>query len=493
MYLGIDLGTSGVKVILMDDQQTIITSSTARLTISRPQSLWSEQNPNDWWGATQNAIRKIKYTHANELKKVRALAFSGQMHGATLLDKNDNPLRPAILWNDGRAMAQCHTLLQRAPRALEITGNLIMPGFTAPKVLWVQENEPALFQKIKKILLPKDYLRLLISGDYATDFSDASGTSWLDVGKRQWSNALLTATGLTPEFMPALYEGSAITGAILPAVADVFGIPKNAAVVGGGDNAASAISVNVTEPGKAFLSLGTSGVYFVASECFKPNPLSAVHTYCHCLPNLWHQMTVHLSAASCLGWLRRLLNLDIDRLNALIRQAKRDETNPNIPIFLPYLSGERTPHNDPYARGVFFGMTYETKIHHLVQAVLEGVAFAFAEGHAAMHATNVKIEDISVIGGGARNIYWGEILSAALNKPLIYRESANVGGAYGAARLAWLAINGGDPRTALRALAIKKTIEPDQNRVERYVEKQTLFTELYQQLKKTFANAYKQK
>lgn len=199
MYLGIDLGTSGVKVILMDDQQTIITSSTARLTISRPQSLWSEQNPNDWWGATQNAIRKIKYTHANELKKVRALAFSGQMHGATLLDKNDNPLRPAILWNDGRAMAQCHTLLQRAPRALEITGNLIMPGFTAPKVLWVQENEPALFQKIKKILLPKDYLRLLISGDYATDFSDASGTSWLDVGKRQWSNALLTATGLTPE------------------------------------------------------------------------------------------------------------------------------------------------------------------------------------------------------------------------------------------------------------------------------------------------------
>ena len=259
-------------------------------------------------------------------------------------------------------------------------------------------------------------------------------------------------------------------------------------VAGGGDNAASAVSVNVIESGNAFLSLGTSGVYFVADEDYHPNPDATVHTFCHCLPNLWHEMTVHLSAASCLSWLKNLLG--ISDLEPLIQEAKANETDANVPIFLPYLSGERSPLNDPYARGVFFGMTHETKACHLTQAVLEGVAFAFAQGQAAMYDAGVNINNISVVGGGAKNAYWGEILSAALNKSLVYRKAADVGGAYGAARLAWLAANGGDPRTVFQSLPINYVIEPNQNRSERLIHKQALFAELYQQLKGTFTATY---
>jgi xylulokinase len=489
MYLGIDLGTSGVKVILMDDEQHIIATSHAALRVSHPKPLWSEQNPDDWWTATQKAVHAIKQTHKKQLAKVRALGFSGQMHGATLLNKQGRPLRAAILWNDGRAMTQCQTLMQREPRALQITGNLIMPGFTAPKVLWVRDNEPAIFAQTKKILLPKDYLRLLISGDYATDCSDASGTMWLNVGKRAWSPEMLAAGELSLDYMPQLYEGSAITGKVSTAIAQDWGIPKNTVIVaGGGDNAASAISVGVIATGNAFLSLGTSGVYFVADEKYQPNPGATVHTFCHCLPNRWHEMSVHLSAASCLTWLKNLLA--VKNLNTLIATAKKHETDANTPIFLPYLSGERSPLNDPYARGVFFGMTHETKSYHLVQAVLEGVAFAFAQGQRAMLAAGVKINDISVVGGGARTLYWGEILSAALNQTLTYRQAADMGGAYGAARLAWLAMHDDDPVHAFPPPPILREIKAEKQRILRYKAKQKLFAELYQQLKGTFAAAY---
>lgn len=491
MYLGIDLGTSGVKVILMDDAQNIVTTGHGSLQVSRPKPLWSEQNPKDWWNATNHAIHEIQQTHQKQLSQVRAISFSGQMHGAVLLDKKGQPLRPAILWNDGRAMTQCQTLMQREPQALQITGNLIMPGFTAPKVLWVRDNEPEIFSQIKKILLPKDYIRFLVSGDYATDCSDAAGTMWLNVGKRNWSEEMLRATELTIDFMPTLYEGSAVTGKILPAIAKQWGIPADAIIVaGGGDNAASAISVGVIPTGSAFLSLGTSGVYFVADDAYQPNPGAAVHTYCHCLPKRWHEMTVHLSAASCLNWLRLLL--DVNNLNPLIAEAKKHEheTEAHIPIFLPYLSGERSPLNDPYARGVFFGMTHETKSYHLVQAVLEGVAFAFAQGQQAMLDAGVKIKDISVVGGGATTPFWSEILSAALKQTLTYREAADMGGAYGAARLAWLAVHAADPATAFPPPPIVRQVAPTASRVLRYEKKQKLFAELYQQLKGTFAAAY---
>jgi len=484
--LGIDLGTSCVKVILINDQQHIVASHSVPLTVSRPHPLWSEQNPEDWWHATQSAMLKLKQTHAKELMQLRAIGFSGQMHGATLLDKQGRVLRPAILWNDGRAMTQCQTLLQREPQAIEITGNLIMPGFTAPKVLWVKDNELNIFNQIDKVLLPKDYLRYKISGDYATDLSDASGTSWLNVSQRCWSDAMLAATELAQHHMPTLFEGNQITGTVTKTIAQHWGIPDDVVLVaGGGDNAASAISMNVTQPGSAFLSLGTSGVFFVADQQYRPNPQQAVHTFCHCLPGLWHEMTVHLSAAASLDWLAHILNNQ--NIADLIQQAQQHESA-DTPIFLPYLSGERTPHNDPYARGVFFGMTHNTQAPHLVQAVLEGVAFAIAQGQQMMQSAGVTIDEVSVVGGGARSRYWGEILSAALQRPLVYRQASNVGGAYGAARLAWLAIHDTvDPLKAFASPPIDYIIEPDPQRVDQYVNKQPLFNELYQQLKGTFA------
>ncbi len=489
MYLGIDLGTSGVKILLMNEEHQVISTETVALPISRPKPLWSEQDPEDWWQATVTGINTLKKSHSKALSSLRAIGLSGQMHGATLLDKHGNILRPAMLWNDGRAMTQCETLLQREPKAQTISGNLIMPGFTAPKVLWVYDNEPDIFAQIDKVLLPKDYLRFRLSGDFSTDLSDASGTSWLNVKDRCWSEEMLTATKLSIKQMPTLHEGTDITGTISSDVAELFGVPKVTKIVaGGGDNAASAISVNVTQPGRAFLSLGTSGVYFVADNDYHPNPEATVHTFCHCLPNTWHEMTVHLSAACCLDWLANLLQRR--DIGALLDEAHKNEST-DTPIFLPYLSGERTPHNDPYARGVFFGMTHNTKAHHLAQSTLEGVAFALAQGQQAMEQAGVAIDEISVIGGGAKSYYWGEILSAALQKPLAYYKTGEVGAAYGAARLAWLALHPDcSIENAFPPSPIDHIIKPSEERQQRFARQQIIFNELYQQLKGTFAKAY---
>ncbi len=484
MYLGIDLGTSGVKVLLMDDQQMPVATASHPLTVSRPQSLWSEQDPHAWWSATETAIQQLKKDHPNQLARVRALGLSGQQHGATLLDQHNQVLRPAILWNDQRSFRECEILLQRVPQAHQITGNLIMAGFTAPKVLWVKHNEPDIFKRIAKILLPKDYLRLKITGDYATDLSDASGTSWVDVGKRNYSHLMIDATEITLNQLPQLFEGSDITGTIKPDIANQWGISKDCVVVGGGgDNAASAISMGVVTSGSALLSLGTSGVYFVSDNHYRPNPLAAMHTMCHCLPNLWHEMNVHLSAASCLTWLSHVLNKQ--DVNQIIENAKQ-HIQKNTPLFLPYLSGERTPHNDSHARGVFFCLNHDTNQSDLAQAVLEGVALAFADGQQAMLEAGVSPQQVSVVGGGARSHYWGKILAAALKHPLIYRKQAEVGGALGAARLAWLAIHGGDPEKVFASPPIDYVIEPEEELMDYYENKLKLFREVYKQLKPLF-------
>ncbi|MEM9243504.1 MAG: xylulokinase [Pseudomonadota bacterium] len=490
MYLGIDLGTSGLKVLLMDEAQTIIDNCTVPLDISHPRPLWSEQHPEDWWQATDKAVQLLKNRQAHALKQVRAISFSGQMHGAVLLDASGHVLRPAILWNDGRAKIQCEEMLAREPQAWSITGNLLMPGFTAPKLSWVKTHEPDIFKQTAKVLLPKDYLRYRISGVFATDLSDASGTSWLDVGRRCWSKAMLAATDMDESYMPQLFEGNQITGTILPAVAQAWGMSEDVVLVAGaGDNAASAVSMTITKPGEAFLSLGTSGVYFTADNCFRPNPEQGVHTFCHCLPNLWHEMTVHLSAASCLDWVAGIVGAD--DLTELLHHVEQNEAE-DVPIFLPYLSGERTPHNDPYARGVFFGMTHRTQPTHLVQAVLEGVAFAFAQGQAAMKDAGVDINHVSVVGGGARNRYWGKILSAALQQALCYNQDADVGAAYGAARLAWLGMHEkADPSEVFAPAKLLYSIMPETRRVEHYQQRQQLFNELYCQLKSVFNKAYK--
>lgn len=497
MYLGIDLGTSSVKLVLMNEAQEIIAQDTQTLTVSQPQPLWSEQNPEDWWNATCNSVAILKKDYPQQFAAIKAIGLSGQQHGATLLDQYDAVLRPAILWNDGRSMAQCQQLEMQVPNYAEIVGNRIMPGFTAPKILWVKQHEPEIFAKIAKVLLPKDYLRLKITGVYASDLSDSAGTCWLNVRERKWSEKMLAATGLTEKHMPALFEGSEITGSVSKEIAHAWGVAENMVVVGGGgDNAASAISVNVIKPGSAFLSLGTSGVYFVAANQYNANPQDGIHTFCHCLPKLWHHMAVHLSAANCVTWLADILNTSTqellneiegrgERRSLCSARATAGRPYDNL-IFLPYLSGERTPHNDPYAKGVFFGLTHMTTRSNLLQAVLEGVAFAFADGQDAMLQAGITINEISVVGGGARSFYWGNILAAALNRPLIYRADREVGGALGAARLAWLGINKADPQTAFTSPVIEKIIEPDKDLVTMYQEKRQIFNKIYRSLKPLF-------
>jgi xylulokinase len=303
MYLGIDLGTSEVKLLLLDGESRIIGAAGSALTLSAPEPLWSEQNPTDWWRATGEAVSKLRAAHPAEFAAVRGIGLSGQMHGAVLLDEADAVLRPAILWNDGRSHAECSELTSAAPRLHEIAGNLAMPGFTAPKLLWVRKHEPEVFARVQSVLLPKDWLRLQLCGDKVSDPSDAAGTLWLDVAKRDWSDELLAACGLTRAQMPRLVEASQPSGVLKPELAKAWGLGPEVVIAGGaGDNAASAIGIGATQPGDGFISLGTSGVLFVVNDRYRPNPASAVHAFCHALPQRWHQMSVMLSAASCFKW-----------------------------------------------------------------------------------------------------------------------------------------------------------------------------------------------
>jgi xylulokinase len=481
MYLGIDIGTSSVKAVVVDDQDTVVEQASAPLNVSRPHAGWSEQNPADWWSATNAAVTALPVAHR---KSVHAVGLSGQMHGATLLDASDKPLRAAILWNDGRSEAQCATLEKAEPRSRDITGNIAMPGFTAPKLLWVRENEPELFKSTRCVLLPKDYVRLLMTGEKASDCSDSAGTLWLDVAKRTWSPEMLAATGLTESHMPRLVEGSDATGALRADVAQAWGMERVPVAGGGGDNAAGAAGIGVVKPGDAFLSLGTSGVLFLVTPKFLPNPSRAVHAFCHCLPGLWHQMSVMLSAASCIDWAVKLTGTK-DAADLLAKVESRGRLD-GPEIFLPYLSGERTPHTDPAARGVLFGLNHDSDAAAVGQAVLEGVAFAFADGLDALLEAGATIDRISVIGGGARSMWWGGVLAAALKRPLIYRDASEVGPALGAARLARLAKTRERAEDVCRPPPVRVVIEPNARDIEQLAPKRQKFSQIYQDLRPRF-------
>ncbi|WP_199063173.1 xylulokinase [Serratia sp. ASV30] len=476
MYIGIDLGTSGVKVILLGEQGQLLASQSEPLPISRPHPLWSEQDPQDWWQATDRAMLALAKQHS--LQQVKAIGLTGQMHGATLLDKQQRVLRPAILWNDGRSFAQCQALEQTVPSSREITGNLMMPGFTAPKLLWVKEHEPQIFRQIDKVLLPKDYLRWCITGEFASDMSDAAGTMWLNVAKRDWSDAMLDACELTREQMPALFEGNQITGQVHSELAQRWGMAPVPVVAGGGDNAAGAIGVGLYQAGQAMLSLGTSGVYFAVSDGFLSNPASAVHSFCHALPQTWHLMSVMLSAASCLDWACQLTNVDsVATLLRNVEQAAPAET----PLwFLPYLSGERTPHNNPNAKGAFWGFTHQHGPNDLARAVLEGVGYALADGMDVLHASGLQPTAITLIGGGARSPFWRQMLADISGQRLEYRTGGDVGPALGAARLAQIALNPGvSLSTLLPELPLEQVHEPDTERHQYYTAQRNTFRELY--------------
>ena len=478
MFLGIDIGTSGVKAVVLDTAGTVAGQGNAALTVQRPRPGWSEQDSDTWWDATDAAVRAID-PHIRG--QVRGIGLAGQMHGATLLGPDDRPLRPAILWNDGRSAAECAELEAATPAFHAIGGNRVMPGFTAPKLQWVRHHEPDLFARIATVLLPKDYVRLRMTGDKASDLSDAAGTLWLDVARRRWSDALLAVTGLTRDRMPRLVEGSETTGTLRADVAAAWGMAAVPVAGGGGDNAAGAAGVGAVRDGDALLSLGTSGVIFVATDRFRPNVAGAVHAFCHSVPEMWHQMAVHLSAASCIDWVARLTGAT--GAADLFARAERAGPAAGPELFLPYLSGERTPHNDAQVRGAFLRLDNDSGPERLAQAVLEGVGFALADGLGAIRDAGTSVERLSVIGGGARSRYWGETLAAAINVELVYLHGGEVGPALGAARLAQLAVDGGTPADVCQPPPVSHVVTPDPALVERLAPKYAAFRAAYPRIR----------
>lgn len=479
MYLGIDLGTSELKLVLLDRQHRLVASAGERLTVQRPAPLHSEQSPADWWDAMARAMARLQAGQAAALAQVRAIGLSGQMHGAVLMDAAGEVLRPAILWNDGRSGAECAELEAACPRLHAIAGNLAMPGFTAPKLLWVRRHEPEVFAKTATVLLPKDWLRFMLTGERVGEMSDAAGTLWLDVAERRWSAEVLAACGLTEAQMPRLVEGSEASGTLRPELAARWGLPAGVIVAGGGgDNAASAVGIGAVRPGEGFVSLGTSGVIFLTSDRFRPNPASAMHAFCHALPGTWHQMSVMLSAANGLSWVTRLVGATSE--GALLEQVARlsPEQRERAPLFLPYLNGERTPHNNPHAQGSFFGLTNEHDAAALGWSVIEGVTFGLLDGWRALGVQPGEVAGLTLVGGGARSSLWAQLLADAIGVPMVTRHGGEASGALGAARLAWLA-DGGTLDQVCPAPEIAATFSPDPAETARLAARHVRFRALY--------------
>ena len=479
MFLGIDIGTSEVKALLLGETHQVIATAGAPLGISRPQPGHSEQNPADWWQATQTALAALRQAHPRNYAAVQAIGLSGQMHGAVLLDSNNEVLCPAMLWNDTRAGLECEEMMAELPALAQLAGSLAMPGFTSPKLRWLARHEPALSARIAKILLPKDYVRLQLTGDHVTDMSDASGTLWLDVEKRTWSDPLLKLTGLSQQHMPRLVEGSEAGGVLSVSAARLLGLAPGIVVAGGGgDNAASAVGMGAVEAGQGFLSLGTSGVLFVVTPRFQPNAASATHAFCHALPGRWHQMSVMLSAASCLTWATHLLGASSEAELEAKAGTLSLTARANAPIFLPYLSGERTPHNSATVRGSFHGLSHDTDAASLAYAVMEGVTFGLHDGLRALQAAGSRIGRLSLVGGGARSALWAQQLASSLDLEIVTHGASAAGGALGAARLAWLA-SGGDLKLVCSSPAIDRVFTPN-------APEQALLTVRYAQFRALF-------
>lgn len=481
MYLGLDFGTSSVKGVLMDDHQKLIATATSPLKVSRPHPGWSEQNPESWWKAANLVVAALRKAKPKAVAAVKGIGMSGQQHGATLIDKNGKVLRPCILWNDARSFVECEDILKACPNAKAITGNIPLAGFTAPKLLWVKKHEPEIFSQIAKVLLPKDYIRFRMTGTYGSDMSDAAGTYWLDVAKRDWSDTMLSATGLRRAHMPELFEGTDVTGCITEKLAKAWGMPLMPVVAGGGgDNASAAVGIGAVKDGQAFVSLGTSGVMFVSNKKFSPNTARAVHAFCHAVPNTWHQMGVILSATASIEWLAGLLKTPAPKLTAAL--GKKLE-GPSSVLFLPYLSGERTPVGDSQIRGAFLGLAHENDVKEMTHAVLDGVAFALRDSFEALNAAGADVKRLMAVGGGTHSEIWLKIIATVLGVPIDLPVAGDVGGAFGGARMAMIAATGQDFKTVCTPPKIAKTIMPETKAKAAYAAAYQTYTKIYPAIK----------
>ncbi|MDA7430640.1 xylulokinase [Primorskyibacter aestuariivivens] len=478
-FLGIDLGTSGLRALLLREDGDVIGAAESHYEASHPQLGWSEQDPKHWVQALETCVQNLSERYS-AFRQITGIGVAGHMHGATLLDSNDQVIRPCILWNDTRSHAEAAEL-DRIPAFREKSGNIVFPGFTAPKLVWVKRHEPEKFARVAKVLLPAAYLNWYLTGEFVADMSDSAGTSWLDVRARAWSPELLSASHMRIDQMPRLVEGSARAGTLRPELAREWGLGPDVALAGGaGDNAAAACGTGILTQGQGFVSLGTSGVVLAARDRYAPDPVSAVHTFCHAVPERWYQMGVMLSATDGINWLSRITGKRPADLSAALGEVLQA---PSREGFLPYLSGERTPHNDADIRGAFTGLGIDTEIADLTRSVMEGVAFGLRDSADALKDTGAKLDHMLAIGGGSQSSYWVKLLATVLNKPLNLPAAGEFGAALGAARLGFCAAAGADPESVMTPPKIGQTIKPDAALVEAFDEAYGKFRARYPNIK----------
>lgn len=483
-YIGVDLGTSSVKLLMMDGSGKIERIVSREYPIAFPHPGWSEQDPDDWWRETKEGIRQL--TEGFDKSQIAGLSFGGQMHGLVILDKDDQVIRPAILWNDGRTQKQTDYLnnVIGKDKLSAYTANIAFAGFTAPKILWVKENEPENFARIEKIMLPKDYIAYKLTGVHSSDYSDASGMLLVDVKNRCWSKEMMEICGVEERQLPKLYESYEATGTVLPDVAKELGLPESCIVAAGaGDNAAAAIGTGTVGNGKCNISLGTSGTVFISSRDFCVDKYNALHAFAHA-DGHYHLMGCMLSAASCNKWWMDDIIRTADYGG---EQKKIEKLGDNHVFFLPYLMGERSPHNNPNARGTFTGLTMDTTREDMTQAVLEGVAFAIRDSLEVARAQGLEILRATICGGGAKSPLWKKMIANILNMKIDVIRSEE-GPALGGAMLAAVAC-GEYPSVEEAARAIVEivdTVEPKPELAEKYEKKYRVFKEIYPALKDVF-------
>ncbi len=497
--IGLDIGTSGAKALLINEKGDIVYKAFREYPLYTPYPLWTEQDPLDWWDATVSILSEIVEKSLVDPQDIKAIGLSGQMHSAVLLDKDYNVIRPAILWSDQRTEKECRHVMDLLgqEKVMELISNPVLPGFTLGKILWVKNNEPENYEKIFKVLLPKDYIRFKMTGELFMEITDAAGTAYFSVREGRWSSELLEALGIPVELFPRICKSFEVCGKTTKELESLTGIKKGTKVVGGGaDNACGAIGAGIVKEGRMLSSIGTSGVILTPIFIHKYDPLGRIHTFNHAIDNMWYLMGVELSAGMSLRWYRETNGIIETALSPFLKrdpyellsdEASHSPIGSNGVIFLPYLSGERTPHKDPFARGVFFGISISTKREDMIRAIMEGVTFGLMDSVRIMEDLGAKIEEVRAIGGGAKSVLWREIQADVFGREVSIMEK-DEGPAYGAAILATIGAGMfGSVQEAVEELVkVREVVIPNRENTERYRDFYNLYIELYPALKDKF-------